>query len=1678
MFANGVGAGASFYYPTGVAVDSSGNVIVADYNNHRIRKVTPGGVVTTLAGSTYGFADGTGTGASFYFPTGVAVDSSGNVIVADSNNHRIRKVTPGGVVTTLAGGGSYGFSDGAGAGALFMDPSGVAVDSRGNVIVADRNNHRIRKLTPGGVVTTLAGSGSATFADGTGAGASFNWPAGVAVDNSGNVIVADQRNHRIRKLTPGGVVTTLAGSDTRASADGTGAGASFNFPTGVAVDSSGNVVVVDSGNNRIRKVTPGGVVSTLAGSQYGFADGTGTSAKFYDPRGVTLDSSGNVIVADGGNHRIRKISVLLSPTPSGTRTFTPTRSPSKSRTRTPSSSTTLSLTRTPTLTRSCTPSGSETPSQTASLGSSASTTPSPTTSPTATPSPTTTQTLSSSASASTTGSPSSSPSSSVSPSSSARSSSSPSDSFSARATFSSRASGTTFSTQSSTATPTPPPFSCLSRAEGCASPALSPSSPRFSSGAPLLPAPLFSASWPFVSASATLLFPWPPSPGEALLARCAALPAGSATVTTPVGAPLPTCAPSIPGEVCLAPPSSAAAAPPPAAATLLLLPLPAPAPPPTSLSCTLFSTPLQPPDLSNLPRYGASTTVTLPIKLAESTAPLLAAILAEGRGGGGAFRVVGGVGAGAPLAPAPPPLLAASGAAPNATPEALRWSDPAVGANATLLAPLLSLVAPLRAAPPAGFPPSLSATLSGATHLLLLLSPASPPFTPETSVTLNGFPCTLNWVAPGGSLASVTTPALSTLCGGAAQVSDDCGAATLLLTAAAGDPLDALLAQLRSGAPTLTLPAAYPPLLPPAALNDTALGALVGLPLSSLLPLAASLTPAGAGFRLVTACTDPSFAPPEACALVGGSPPPPFNASLGPCAWGSGDACVPCPSLGALCPGGAQLLPLPGYWAPAATARPADLTPCPEPDAGARCPGWRAAARAGGLYGCGAGFRGAACAACAPGFFPARGTCAPCPTADATIAQAAPLLAFLGGLVGAGALLVGVAYRALGARGGETRRARLLSAGAAVGDLLVWAWLAAQGAAALFAQAQALAPPALAPAFGAVAALQFKGVALAPACYNAPPFAAFWGAFGVVCGCAAASGGALLVTAFLGKRAAAAAGRGPESVAVATAAAPPRPRPLRVTALVLQVATLALTLGYGAITSTVAETLTCTLAAPMSLSAYALANSDGRALREALGASAPPLGDLRAAAGNPLLAASLGLTAALRASIPVSVLASDPYTVCREGPHSAAWAAAAALAVLYTLGLPAAMLGALWAGGRCKGARRALAAARKAPPPPQPPPARPSPAPALAALLATLADPALHPRAAWLPPAQLLLTSLFTGVVAVSVRARDAGGYGGAQAVVAGAALAGAALVWRLRPYVTRQAWRRPVLAALYALTAATAVVSGALYGGRGAAPGGAQWALGVALLLAAGGVFGALLFAWHRALLRGGGALPGGAPLQPLPEPWGGAAVTVSPLQQQPLASAPPEEVEGAAARLARRARRWERKQRRAREEEALRAAAAAEEAAAAAAAAEQAAAAEAATAVEAEGRARAEAAAAAAAARDDFRRRVEAANAAWEAEQAEERAERAWAAAAAAAAAAEAEEEEEERDSAALDGVRPHIAQLVKEMGAQEAAAAMRKAARAARRAEERGAGAGGGGSAVSAVPQPGAAAGAPLH
>ena len=311
--ADGVGIAARFYLPNGAVADAAGNVYVADEGNNTIRKITAAGKVSTLAGLAWapGSADGWGHHARFDHPEGLAVDAAGNVYVADEANDTIRKITPAGVVSTLAGSpGAIGSDDGQGSAARFYFPASVAVDTLGYVYVADSGNNTIRKITPDGTVSTLAGAaGVWGSANGTGSAAQFGGPYGVAVDAVGNVYVADQGNNTIRKITAGGVVTTLAGTaGVWGIQDGTGPAAQFEAPAGVAVDSAGNVYTIDFYGHTVRKITAGGVVTTIGGlaGVHGTTDGVGTAARFSFPGGIGVDSAGNLYVADYENHVIRK----------------------------------------------------------------------------------------------------------------------------------------------------------------------------------------------------------------------------------------------------------------------------------------------------------------------------------------------------------------------------------------------------------------------------------------------------------------------------------------------------------------------------------------------------------------------------------------------------------------------------------------------------------------------------------------------------------------------------------------------------------------------------------------------------------------------------------------------------------------------------------------------------------------------------------------------------------------------------------------------------------------------------------------------------------------------------------------------------------------------------------------------------------------------------------------------------------------------------------------------------------------------------------------------------------------------------------------------------------------------------------------------------------------------------
>jgi sugar lactone lactonase YvrE len=315
----GQATSAQLYLPTGVAVDTAGNLFIADYVNRRVREVTAAGVISTVAGTGmegFGGDGGPAASALFHLPTSVAVDSTGNLYIADSLNSRVRKVTASGVTSTVAGDGTKGFGGDGGqaASAGLNSPVGIAVDASGNLFIADYADQRIRKVTPDGVITTIAGNGAQGFSGDGGAAASaqLNEPWGLAVDASDDLFIADLVNHRIRKVTPDGVISTAAGTGVPGPG-GDGGPATYarlNYPAGVAVDSKGNLFIADSGNHSIRKVTPAGIIGTIAGNgRPGFSGdgGPAISAQLNGPTGVAIDAAGNLFVVDHNNNRIREI---------------------------------------------------------------------------------------------------------------------------------------------------------------------------------------------------------------------------------------------------------------------------------------------------------------------------------------------------------------------------------------------------------------------------------------------------------------------------------------------------------------------------------------------------------------------------------------------------------------------------------------------------------------------------------------------------------------------------------------------------------------------------------------------------------------------------------------------------------------------------------------------------------------------------------------------------------------------------------------------------------------------------------------------------------------------------------------------------------------------------------------------------------------------------------------------------------------------------------------------------------------------------------------------------------------------------------------------------------------------------------------------------------------------------
>ncbi|WP_081670981.1 T9SS type A sorting domain-containing protein [Sporocytophaga myxococcoides] len=307
-FKDGPGATAKFKEITGITIGADNNLYVVDNGNNRIRKITAQGEVSTYAGSTAGIENGNISVATFSRPYGITIDKEGNMFVSEETSFSIRKISTTGEVSTHAGNGGFGSQDGPAASASFYYPHGIAADSSGNVYVADLSNKKIRKISSEGIVSTVAGVGQANnnaVVDGQGLMARFTMPAGVVTDAMGNVYVAE--TGRVRKITPAGKVTTLAGSGNMGHSDGIGTNATLGRLTGIALDATGNVFVSDIQYHFIRKITPEGVVSTFAGNYSGYTDGNGIDARFDNPSALAFDAAGNLFVTDQRNYCIRKI---------------------------------------------------------------------------------------------------------------------------------------------------------------------------------------------------------------------------------------------------------------------------------------------------------------------------------------------------------------------------------------------------------------------------------------------------------------------------------------------------------------------------------------------------------------------------------------------------------------------------------------------------------------------------------------------------------------------------------------------------------------------------------------------------------------------------------------------------------------------------------------------------------------------------------------------------------------------------------------------------------------------------------------------------------------------------------------------------------------------------------------------------------------------------------------------------------------------------------------------------------------------------------------------------------------------------------------------------------------------------------------------------------------------------
>ena len=897
---------------------------------------------------------------------------------------------------------------------------------------------------------------------------------------------------------------------------------------------------------------------------------------------------------------------------------------------------------------------------------------------------------------------------------------------------------------------------------------------------------------------------------------------------------------------------------------------------PLTLTCVLSSSSSTPPSTPLTPprRYSASTLLRAPLAYLPSSQPTLAAVLAESRVSAGLLRGLGGLAAGS--GPFQMPLFDAScaGVATNAT-AALFWNATALGACSPAMAAVEAFAASLPFAPS-----QLSSVISRRTTLLLIAPRLQPFPSANLTVSLGGLELPLLWLSPSRAVAAAATPPFSAL--SAALDSSSGGSTSTASSVAVLSLREGGVGLLTARAAALQAPLPLPSLYPPFLLQQTPLPAaaaaaapsleaqqiLTSAPLVSLTAsalqasVAAQVNPA-LGLRLVAQCSDPLFAPAEQCELINGTQPllSAGNALLGPgvprlsCAWGGGDDCVPCPTPGAMCPGGRVLLPLPGYWVPSVTSPPGDLTPCPFPDPRERCPGFESllapslGGSGGAEYACGEGYRGPACGSCAAGYFPRGGRCAQCPSYSSTaLAIVVPLAAFVGGLAVLGLVLLASVQASLRLPGFS--RLPLRDTAQRVLQLLLWVFTATQALVSLCTVAQFFSPPALAPYYGAILALQFQGVSTDPRCLSVEqPFLSLYTLLGMCAGLLVVLAASL---GLAGMRhslpapplsAASSAGHAKGSGGGGSGGWVGGVAPGAFKALILL---------YGVTNSVFLDTLTCAPPIPMTVADYIALTCDGSALGTAhlpflSGASPPSLAELRRGLRDPLYATSAGLSPVLSAPLRVSLLRSNPDIVCREGAHGPAYTAASTGLALYSILFPLGALATLWVNGRLCAApvvAPAVAAAAVAP----------AAVPKCSAFLHLLTqDDSLQPHSQWLLQKDLLLTLLLQGLVAVAQNGSTGLTYMLAMGSCAAAALASAAVgVVKMR-FTQPHSWKAPIAVLLdvcSSLTAALACVSvsqiredAALEPSLAAGLGAVPLALGGLLALA-------LLCLWWRRIL------------------------------------------------------------------------------------------------------------------------------------------------------------------------------------------------------------------------------------